>query len=157
MAGVAIALLEVGWRFSRVIGSRRSFGEVVDDDPADEEATGYSQPFALEDRQSTNVVTPISAERQRVAELPAQLGHVPEVHAVDAGDERGDDEDGAPRRHLLHHLVQLVRRDREVGLEQAGEQVALRLDEVADAEHAVVDVVEVHDRLLVDEVDLRGG
>ena len=33
VAGVAIVLLEVGWRFSRVIGSRRSFGEVVDDDP----------------------------------------------------------------------------------------------------------------------------
>jgi hypothetical protein len=38
VAGVAIALLEVGWRFSRVVGSRRSFGEMVDDAPADEEA-----------------------------------------------------------------------------------------------------------------------
>jgi cation-transporting ATPase E len=37
VAGVAIVLLEVGWRFSRVIGSRRSFGEVVDDAPSDEE------------------------------------------------------------------------------------------------------------------------
>jgi hypothetical protein len=27
----------VGWRFSRVIGSRRSPGEMVDDDPSDEE------------------------------------------------------------------------------------------------------------------------
>ena len=38
VAGVAIVLLEVGWRFSRVIGSRRNFGDVVDDRPADEEA-----------------------------------------------------------------------------------------------------------------------
>jgi cation-transporting ATPase E len=30
VAGVAIVLLEVGWRFSRVIGNRRSFGEVAD-------------------------------------------------------------------------------------------------------------------------------
>ena len=37
VAGVAIVLLEVGWRFSRVIGSRRNPHEVVDDDPADEE------------------------------------------------------------------------------------------------------------------------
>jgi cation-transporting ATPase E len=37
VAGVAIVLLEVGWRFSRVIGSRRSFGTVVDDAPHDEE------------------------------------------------------------------------------------------------------------------------
>jgi cation-transporting P-type ATPase E len=38
IAGVAIVLLEVGWRFSRVIGSRRNFDAVLDDDPADEEA-----------------------------------------------------------------------------------------------------------------------
>jgi cation-transporting ATPase E len=30
VAGVAILLLEVGWRFSRVIGSRRNFDEVVE-------------------------------------------------------------------------------------------------------------------------------
>ncbi len=38
VAGVAIVLLEVGWRFSRVIGSRRDPTEVVDTDPGDEEA-----------------------------------------------------------------------------------------------------------------------
>jgi cation-transporting P-type ATPase E len=38
VAGAAIALLEIGWRFSRVIGSRRNFDQVVDDDPDDEEA-----------------------------------------------------------------------------------------------------------------------
>jgi cation-transporting ATPase E len=37
VAGVGIVLLEVGWRFSRVIGNRRSFGDVADDDHADEE------------------------------------------------------------------------------------------------------------------------
>ncbi len=37
IAGIAIVLLEVGWRFSRVIGSRRSFGAVVDHRPDDEE------------------------------------------------------------------------------------------------------------------------
>jgi cation-transporting ATPase E len=34
VAGVAIVLLEVGWRFSQVIGNRRSFGEVVGPEPA---------------------------------------------------------------------------------------------------------------------------
>jgi cation-transporting ATPase E len=38
VAGVAIVLLEVGWRFSQVIGSRRNPHEIVDDDHADEEA-----------------------------------------------------------------------------------------------------------------------
>ncbi len=42
VAGVAIVLLEIGWRFSRVIGSRRNFDEVVDEDPDDEEALARS-------------------------------------------------------------------------------------------------------------------
>src|SRR5437868_12318587 len=37
-------------------------------------------------------------ERPRVAEAPVQLGHVPEVHAVDTGHQRRPQEDGAPRR-----------------------------------------------------------
>jgi cation-transporting ATPase E len=37
VAGVAIVLLEIGWRFSRVITSRRGFDDVVDHDPDDEE------------------------------------------------------------------------------------------------------------------------
>lgn len=36
VAGVAIVLLEMFWRLSRVIGSRRNPHEVVDDDPDDE-------------------------------------------------------------------------------------------------------------------------
>ena len=46
VAGVAIVLLEIGWRFSRVIGSRRDFGEVVDDDPDDEESAGRLEQLA---------------------------------------------------------------------------------------------------------------
>ena len=42
VAGVAIVLLEIGWRFSRVVGNRRDFGEVVDDDPDDEETLARS-------------------------------------------------------------------------------------------------------------------
>ncbi|HEY3672901.1 MAG TPA: HAD-IC family P-type ATPase [Acidimicrobiia bacterium] len=42
VAGVAIVLLEIGWRFSRVIGNRRDFGEVVDDDPDDAETLARS-------------------------------------------------------------------------------------------------------------------
>jgi cation-transporting ATPase E len=38
VAGAAIVLLEIGWRFSRVIGNRRNFDEVTDDDASDEEA-----------------------------------------------------------------------------------------------------------------------
>jgi cation-transporting ATPase E len=46
VAGVAIVLLEVGWRFSRVIGNRRNPHEIVDDDPTDEEALATAIPSA---------------------------------------------------------------------------------------------------------------
>jgi hypothetical protein len=46
VAGVAIALLEVGWRLSRVIGNRRNFDEVADDDPDDEERLATASPSA---------------------------------------------------------------------------------------------------------------
>jgi len=52
---------------------------------------------------------------------------------------------------FLHDLVEPVGDDGEVGFEQAGQEVALRLHQVDDAQHAVVDVVEVHDRLVADE------
>jgi cation-transporting ATPase E len=46
VAGVAIVLLEVGWRFSRVIGNRRNPHEVVDEDPDDEERLATTSPSA---------------------------------------------------------------------------------------------------------------
>jgi cation-transporting ATPase E len=42
VSGVAIVLLEVGWRFSRVIGNRRNPGDVVDRDPDEEAALARS-------------------------------------------------------------------------------------------------------------------
>src|SRR3954451_13129440 len=44
-------------------------------------------------------------ERAGIADTPAQLGHVPEVHAVDARDQRRHCEDRGPRRNLAHLLV----------------------------------------------------
>ena len=44
VAGVAIVLLEVGWRFSRVIGSRRNPHEVVDHEPDDEMELARANP-----------------------------------------------------------------------------------------------------------------
>jgi cation-transporting ATPase E len=46
VAAVAIVLLEVGWRFSRVIGNRRNPHEVVDEDHADEDALARAIPSA---------------------------------------------------------------------------------------------------------------
>ena len=49
--GVAIVLLEVGWRFSRVIGNRRNPREIVDDDP-ERRGAGYSQSLRLNTRRA---------------------------------------------------------------------------------------------------------
>jgi cation-transporting ATPase E len=46
VAGVAIALLELGWRASRVITHRRNFDDVADDDPDDEERLATTSPSA---------------------------------------------------------------------------------------------------------------
>jgi cation-transporting ATPase E len=46
IAGIAIVLLEVGWRFSQVIGSRRNFGDVVDRDGTDDEHLVRATPSA---------------------------------------------------------------------------------------------------------------
>src|SRR5688500_16611774 len=42
------------------------------------------------------------AEHERVAERPAELGHVLEVHAVDAGDRRRHRDDRDDRRDAPH-------------------------------------------------------
>jgi cation-transporting ATPase E len=46
IAGIAIVLLEVGGRFSQVIGSRRNFGDVVDRDGTDDEHLVRATPSA---------------------------------------------------------------------------------------------------------------
>jgi cation-transporting ATPase E len=46
VAGVAIVLLEVGWRFSRVVGNRRNPGEVVDPDDDDDDERLAAAPAA---------------------------------------------------------------------------------------------------------------
>ncbi|HEU5305985.1 MAG TPA: HAD-IC family P-type ATPase [Acidimicrobiia bacterium] len=46
IAGISIVLLEVGWRFSQVIGSRRNFGDVVDRDGTDDEHLVRATPSA---------------------------------------------------------------------------------------------------------------
>jgi cation-transporting ATPase E len=46
VAGIAIVLLEVGWRFSRVIGNRRNPHEVAHEDPDDEKRLATASPSA---------------------------------------------------------------------------------------------------------------
>ena len=74
---------------------------------------------------------------------PVELGRVLEVHPENAGDERRDDEDRAPRRQLLHRAVQAVRDDGELGVAEVGEHVALGLEQLGDPEDVVAEVLEV--------------
>ena len=62
-------------------------------------------------------------QRQRVAERPAQLGHVVEVHAVDPGDRRRDRRDRHPGRDPPHVRVLLHADLGQVGVQDRAEQV----------------------------------
>ncbi len=114
----------------------------------------YSQPFFLNWIHRISGCARHRRERDEVSEVPAQLGHELEVHPVDAGDQRRHEQDRAVARRLLHHVVHPVRDHREVRLEQTGEQVPLRLDEIGDPERVVVDVLHQDDRVRSDPVDL---
>ena len=62
---------------------------------------------------------------------------MPEVHAVDAGDQRRHEHDRGPGAELLHHLVQPVRRLRHANFQQGGEQVAHVVGELDHPDHVV--------------------
>src|SRR5690349_12193327 len=62
--------------------------------------------------------------RPRVAEVPAELGHVAEVLAVEADDEGRDEQDRRDRGQPLHHLVLVVRDLRLVVVPDSGDEVA---------------------------------
>ena len=81
-------------------------------------------------------------DRVGVAELPAQLRHVVEVHAVHAGDQGRYGGQGDARGDLAHVVVLLHRDPRQVGLERRGQQVVQSVDRLGRAGDVVVDVGE---------------
>src|SRR4051794_9664352 len=67
------------------------------------------------------------APRPRVAEAPVQLRDVAEVLAVEADDERGEEEDRRDRRQALRHLVLVGRDPAKVIVPDTGDEVAREL------------------------------
>src|SRR5947207_688810 len=63
----------------------------------------------------------------RIAVVPAELGDVDEVLAVEADDERGDEHEASDHGQTLHHLVLVVRDLRDVVVADARKQVAREL------------------------------
>src|SRR5581483_11944240 len=61
----------------------------------------------------------------RVAEAPRELGHVLEVHAVDAAPERERKDDGCARGGPVHHPGRPVSYHADVEFERLAEDVAL--------------------------------
>ena len=68
---------------------------------------------------------------------------VREVLSKEPGDEREWQEDSGDHGELLHHVVLAVADGGEVEVGRAGEEVAVGVDQVADADEVVVDVAEV--------------
>ena len=69
--------------------------------------------------------------------------HPGEVHAEEPDDPGERHEDRRHDREPLHDLVEPVGDRREVDVHRPGQQVAVAVDEVADADQVVVDVAEV--------------
>ena len=117
---------------------------------------GQSQPLRLKPRYSARQITAMSSQHRGVAVLPAQLGHVVEVHAVDPGDRGRDGRDRHPGRDPAHVLVLLHADLGEVGVEHRGEQVVEALDLLGDPDRVVGDVAEERLHPLVHVRDLAG-
>ena len=84
----------------------------------------------------------INPHDEPVAEVPAQLGHVAEVLAVEADDEGREEQERRDRGQPFHDLV-LVVRDLRLGVvADAGEQVACEVEPVRRAQELVVGRVE---------------
>lgn len=93
----------------------------------------------------------------RVAEVPSQLGHVPEVHPIDPGDQGRGEQDAAPGRDSLdllvlvdadlrqraHFLVLLLRHQCRIHRERILQVRAQRLDSFRDVDAVVENVAEV--------------
>ena len=109
---VGVAVLAGGWEVSRRLGRGPAAAVLAGS------RSSYSQSRRLNHEYRTIVSSEHRADRGGIPERPAELGHVLEVHAVDPGDQRRTQQDGAPRGHPLHDLVHAVRHDGEVRLEQ---------------------------------------
>ena len=85
-----------------------------------------------------------------VAVAPGELGHVLEVHPVDAGQRRRDRQEGGVGGHLAHVGV-LLQALAGVGcLEHGHQQALVGLHVVVDAQEVVPEVVEVRTQLVGD-------
>src|SRR5439155_10723366 len=78
------------------------------------------------------------APRPPVAECPPELRNAIEVLAVEADDERGEEQHRRDHRQPLHHLVLVVRDLRDVVVADARDEVARELETVERAQELVV-------------------
>src|SRR5687768_17356239 len=89
--------------------------------------------------------------------LPAQLRHVVEVHAVDAGDDGEGHEQRADDGQALHRLVETVADRREIRVHRALRHVLVGHRPFHDAVQVVVDVAEVDGSAGADHLEIRPG
>src|SRR5262249_34046262 len=88
---------------------------------------------------------------------PAELRHVIEVHAVDAGDQRRDGDDRGPGRDLADVLVLADARLCEVRSEDARQHLAQLLNAAVLAQHVVMHVAEIRLHLRVELREAGAG
>ena len=77
--------------------------------------------------------------------------HVPEVHAVEADDERQGNEDGRDDGEHLHHLIGTVGDAGDVQVGEAGKQIAVRFHCVHSLNGMVAHIAEEEPRLFMEQ------
>ena len=105
-------------------------------------AAAQSQSRRLNDTYSATTTTSITIVDVRTPQCAGEPG-IRDVHAVVAGDERGDRDDRRPTRDLLHDLVLAVVPQAQVRLDDRRHEITQRVGRLDDAEHVVVEVLVV--------------
>src|SRR5690606_16249830 len=80
-----------------------------------------------------------------------QLRHVLEVHAVHTGHDGDGHEDDGPGGESLDRLVQTIRGNRGLHLDEPGHEVANGVDLLREPQEVIVDVLEVGNVLRTEE------
>jgi hypothetical protein len=115
--------------------------------PRDSEIAAPAEEEVDEREGDEEAAEAVGGERRERVDVP---DHPAEVHPEEADDEREREEDRRDQRQLLGRLVLIDAdlvltdaQDGEVGLQDAGQELALGVDLVVDELHVVVDVAEV--------------
>ena len=120
-------------------------GDLVDVGRVEKAEGGHNQPRRRNIDKQAHGHQDLEADAEAEEGAPAAdvADHPAEVLAEEAGEEAQGQEDGGDDGQLLHDLVEPVGDGGQVGVHGPGQQIAVAVDQVAQADEVVVEVAEV--------------